>query len=190
MADNSTANVSVGKGVAGGYFYTAPFGTDLPSDYETALDAAFVNCGFITDAGITNSTSASSTTYTDLNGDDILTAQASKTRTIGVQFAEMNEQSLGEVYGHGNVSVNNGVITVEHNNNDMGHRSIVMELVLRDGRKWRRVIEDAQVTDWDDVTVAASSLLALGVTYTLNKGDETQAFIVDYIQEEAEVESE
>ena len=190
MADNSTANVSVGKGVAGGYFYTAPFGTPLPTDYETALDAAFVNCGFITDAGIKHSTSASSTTYKDLNGDDILTAQSSMTRTLNVQFAEMNPQSLGEVYGHGNVDVSGGVITVEHNNDDMPRRSIVEELVLRDGRKWRRVIEDAQATDWDDVTVAASNLLALGITYTLNKGDTTRDFIVDYIQEEADVESE
>lgn len=190
MAQNDTANVSVGKGVAGGYFYTAPIGTALPSDYESAI-TGFENCGFITDEGITASTENSSETYKDLNGDDILTASSGRTRTIGLQFAEMNPQSLAEVFGSDNVSVDvDGSITVHHNNNEMPHRSIVMELVLRDGRKWRRVIEDAQVTDWDDMTVASSELLALGVTYTLSLGNMTKDFIIDYIEPVGADESE
>ena len=35
------ANVSVGKGVAGGYMFVAPAGTALPEDNKTELDAKF-----------------------------------------------------------------------------------------------------------------------------------------------------
>lgn len=190
MAQNDTANVSVGKGVAGGYFYTAPLGTTLPTDYESPL-SDFENCGFITDEGITASTDSNSETYKDLNGDDILTASSGRTRTIALQFAEMNAQSLAEVFGDDNVTVGvDGAITVHHNNAEMPHRSIVMELVLRDGRKWRRVIEDAQVTAWDDMTVASSELVTLGVTYTLAIGNTTKDFIIDYIEPVGADESE
>ena len=190
MAQNNTANVSVGKGVAGGYFYTAPIGTALPTDWSSPL-VGFNNCGFLTDEGITAATEADSETYKDMNGDDILTASSGRTRTIGLQFAEMNPDSLREVYGDDNVTVGaNGTTTVHHNNTEMPHKSIVMELVLRDGRRWRRVIEDAQVTEWDDVTITSSELVALGVTYTISIASTTNDFITDYIEPASSGESE
>lgn len=181
MADNNTANVSVGKGVAGGYFFTAPTGTALPADYTAAKNAAFVNCGFLSDEGIVTTTNAENNDFRDLNGDDVLTATAAKTRNIQVQFIEQNAQALKEVYGQDNVTEANNLITVEHTNDDMPHRSIIMELVLRDGRKWRRVIPDAQVVDWDDFTVVSSELIRNSVTYKVNKGSDGK-YIHDYME--------
>lgn len=186
MADqNNTANVSVGKGVAGGYFFTAPVGTALPTDYSSGLDKAFANVGFLTDEGISHSTDSSTTTFQDMNGDDIATASSGRTRTLEVQFAEVNPVSLKEVVGQANVEVKDGTITVHHNNADMPHRSIVEELVLRDGRRWRRVIPDAQVTDWDEQTMASGDLVDMPVTYTLFKGEGQDDFMYDFIQAEA-----
>lgn len=182
---NNTSNVSVGKGVEGGYMYTAPLGTALPTDYSTALPSVWQNVGFLTDEGVTKTIDSDTETYKDLNGDDIYTAVSSRTRKLNLQFAEMNPRSLSEVYGPDNVTETGGVIKVRHNNTEVPHRSIVLELVLRDGRRWRRVIEDAQVTDWDDETVVSSELVVLGVEYTINKGNTTQDFIVDYIQSTA-----
>ena len=132
---NTTDNVSVGKGVAGGYFYTAPKGTALPTDYSTPLAEAYVNCGFISDEGITSAKDSSTDTYQDLNGDDIATGTSSIERTIQLQFVEMRPESLKEVFGQANVTVTNDTITVRDNNNDMDERVIVMELVLKDGRR-------------------------------------------------------
>ena len=179
---NNTANVSVGKGVEGGYMFTAPVGTVLPTDYATPLGEEWTNVGFLTDEGVTRSLDAQSDTYKDLNGDDIYTAISSRTRTLALQFAEVNTRSLAEVYGEQNVIEENDLIKVRHNNAEVPHRSIVLELVMRDGRRWRRVIEDAQVTDWSDETVVSSQLLVMGVTYTINKGNTTQDFIIDYMQ--------
>lgn len=181
MAANSTANVSVGKGVAGGYFFTAPEGTTLPTDYSTALDVAFTNCGYLTDEGAVFAIDASSDNFLDLNGDTIASSTGSRTRTVNVVFAETNAESLKEVYGQSNVTVGTNSITVQHNGTEMTRRSLVFELVLRNGRKWRRVIPAAQVTEWDDQTILYSELVNYPVTYTMYK-DASGNDMYDYIQ--------
>ena len=185
MANNNTANVSVGKGAVGGYFFTAATSATLPTDYTTAL-SGFTNIGFITDEGIEAAKDAEQTDFKDLNGDVIASEASSITRTIDVNFAEMNADSLKEVFGQSNVTSSSGKTTVKHNNTAMPERAIVMELVLRDGRKWRRVIPRAKVTSWESMTVAATDLVAMGVTYTMfpnSLGD----YMYDYIQETASV---
>lgn len=175
---NNKANVSVGKGVVGGYLFAAPFGTALPTDYTTALNSAFVNLGYVTDEGAVFATDSDTNTFKDLNGTDIATSSGGATRTLTVHLAETKADSLKEVYGQENVTEASGTITVNHTNDDMPHRSLVLELVLRDGRKWRRVIEDAQVTEWEDLTILYSELVNYGITYTLN-GDTPMH---DYVQ--------
>lgn len=178
---NSTANVSVGKGVVGGYFFTAPAGTVLPTDYSTALADTFVNVGYLSDEGITSSMDADSDTFQDLNGDDIATASGSRTRTIGLTLVEVNATALKEIYGQDNVTVaEGGAITVTHNNAEMPHRVGVIEAVLRDGRRWRRVLADMQITEWDDTTIVSTELVTFPVTYTLN-ADSAGNYIYDYI---------
>ena len=175
---NSKDNVSVGKGVVGGYLFSAPYGTALPTNYTAALNTAFVNLGYVTDEGAVFSTDTDTNTFKDLNGDDIYTASGGRSRTLSVNLAETRVDVLKEVYGQDNVTEASGAITVNHTNAEMPRRSLVLELVLRDGKKWRRVIEDAQVTEWEDLTVLYSELVNYGITYTLN-GDTP---IHDYIQ--------
>lgn len=180
MADaNNTANVSVIKGVVGGYLYAAPAGTTLPSDYGTALAADYINLGYVTDSGATFSTDADSNTFKDLNGDNIATSSGGRTRTLNVQLAEVKADTLKEVFGQNAVTVDaSGNITITHDNSDMPHRVVVLELVLRNGRRWRRVLPDAQVTEWGDLTVLYSDLGYFDITFTLNGSNP----IVDYIQ--------
>lgn len=176
---NDKANVSVGKGVVGGYLYWAPAGTALPTDYSTALAADYKNLGYVTDEGATLSVEADSNTFKDLNGTDIATSTGGKTRTLHAILAEMREDALKAYYGDANVTVaKSGDITVTHTNADVEHCVLVLELVLRDGRRMRRVIEDAQPTEWGDQTILYSDLLTLDLTWTLN-GEEP---IHDYIQ--------
>ena len=180
MADaNNTLNVSAGKGVVGGYLFSAPAGTELPTDYSTALGEAFVNLGYVTDDGATFSSDADSNTFKDLNGDTIATSSGGITRTLNVQLAEIKADALKEAFGQDAVTVDgSGNITIEHSNADMKHRVVVLELLLRDGRKWRRILPDAQVTEWGDLTVLYSDLVTLDITYTLNGTPP----VIDYIQ--------
>lgn len=180
MADaNNTQNVSVGKGVVGGYLFAAPSGTALPTNYSTALPNTYVNLGYVTDDGATFSTDVDSSTFKDLNGDDIATSSGGRTRTLNVQLAEVKADTLKEVFGQSAVTVDgSGNITITHDNNDMPHRVVVLELVLRGGRRWRRVLPDAQITEWGDLTVLYSDLVTFDVTFTLNGSNP----IIDYIQ--------
>lgn len=181
MANNSTDNVSVTKGVAGGYFFVAPAGTTLPTDCTTALGSSFTNVGYISDEGISHSKSASSTDFHDMNGDTVANAVTEITRTMTQRFIEINATSLAEYFGATNVTNTNDVITVKDNNTAMPERVIVLELVLKDGRKWRRVVPRAKVTDWSDQTDVSTELAGLECTYT-KYADASGNYEYDYIQ--------
>ena len=177
---NNTAAVSTTKGVAGGYFFTAPYGTALPTDNTTALNTAFTCVGYVSDAGVTHSKSGSSTNFHDLNGDVIASATSDTERTMQQKFVEVNEASLKEFYGQGNVTVSNDMITVTDTNAEMPERSIVLELVLKDGRKFRRVIPRAKATEWGDMVDVATDLAGFELTYT-KFADADGAYEHDYI---------
>jgi hypothetical protein len=44
----------------------------------------------------------------------------------------------------------------------------VAELVLKDGRRWRKVIPDGQVTEIGDLTENSSTILAREITVAMN----------------------
>ena len=179
---NNAENVSVGKGVAGGYIFSAPIGTALPTDYSTALDPAYKNLGFISDEGISNAVAnSSSDPFRDFNGDTVSSAAPSKTETLTVSYIEIKADTLKEVYGQDNVKDEEGMIVVEHTNDEMPHRVLVLELVLKNGRRWRRVLPNAQVTAWDTMTLVYTDLIKLPVTYTANADAEGRP-MYDYIQ--------
>ena len=182
MAANNKANVSVAKGVIGGYFYIAPIGTTLPTDYTTALNSAFENVGYISDEGVTHAKSSSTTDFTDMNADSIETAVNIDSRTVAATFVEMNEVALKARFGDSNVTVDSttGAISWKDTNGEMPHVSIVEELVLKGGRRWRRVIPDAKVTEWEDTTDVSTELAGGGLTYT-KYVDSTGAYEYDYL---------
>lgn len=177
---NSTANVSTTKGVIGGYFFTAPEGTTLPTDNTTALDNAFVNIGYISDAGVVHSKSGSNTNFHDMNMDNIASAASEIDRTMVQKFVEVNVNALKEARGQTNVTASTTMITAKDTNDDMPYRCIVQELVLKGGRKWRRVIPRAKVTDWGDETDLSTELAGFELTYT-KFADSTGAYQYDYI---------
>ena len=72
MATNNSANVTAGIPKVGGAFFHAPLGTDLPTDAKTALDAAFKNLGYISEDGLTESTSIDTNTVKAWGGDVVI----------------------------------------------------------------------------------------------------------------------
>ena len=51
---NTATNVTTGKPKVSGAVFIAPKGTALPTDATSALSGAFVNLGFVSDAGVGN----------------------------------------------------------------------------------------------------------------------------------------
>lgn len=155
---NNTANVSAGKGVKGGYIFSAPVGTTLPTDIETTLDPAFKCLGFISEDGYVESVSEDSSDIVDMNGDLMDSTSSNRVESAQVTFAEIKAETLKRQYGDGNVTDEDGLITVKHNSDSHPTFAYVLELVLKNGRRWRKVVPQGQSSELDDLTIASSEL--------------------------------
>lgn len=177
-AKQSSANVTFSKPGASanksGYIWVAPLGTAIPSDATTELDAAFVGLGYLSEDGLTEPASFEP-------GDDIVAAggdtvaQAdptfSKTWT-GTCIESLNEDLLKVAYGSGNVTVTaatgtkDGVITVKEQAGDIEHHVIVIDEMLKGGRKRRNVMADATFLITGDITHVHTALV--NFEFTIN----------------------
>lgn len=178
---NNTDNVSSAKGVKGGYIYTAPVGTTLPTDYTTALDEAFLVLGFISADGYVESIESDSEDMTDMNGDLMDSPKTSRVESAQVTLAEIKAETLKVQYGEDNVTDSGGMITVKHNSDSDTTRSYVLELVLKNGRRWRKVVPKGQSSELDSLTIAVGELCARALTMKYLTDDEGNT-CYDYIQ--------
>lgn len=67
--------VTAGKPKVGGALFRAPAGTALPTDAVTALAEAYKCLGYVSEDGVTNSTSIDSDEVKAWGGDTVLTPQ-------------------------------------------------------------------------------------------------------------------
>lgn len=174
----SSANVTFSKpGTSAnksGYIWVAPLGTVTPTDATTELGDAFVGLGYLSEDGLTEPASFEP-------GDDIVAAggdtvaQAdptfSKTWT-GTCIEALNEDLLKVAYGSGNVTVtkatasNDGVITIKEQAGDLEHHAIVIDEMLKGGRKRRNVMADATFLITGDITHVHTALV--NFEFTIN----------------------
>lgn len=178
---NSTENVSAAKGVKGGYFFSAPLGTAVPTDITSALDENYVNLGYVLEDGFVFSEDTDNTEVKDINGDTIANLSGSRTETVQVTLAEVKKDTLSEVRGHANVKDEKGILTVKHNSEERETRVYVLELILKDGRRQRSVIPAGKVTEIGDVTYHSSDVVAFELTITCFV-DENGDTVIDYIE--------
>lgn len=178
---NNQANVSAGKGVKGGYIFSAPVGTTLPTDIETELDTAFKCLGFISEDGYVETVEEDSNDIVDLNGDLMDSSNSNRVESAQFTLAEIKAETLKRQYGENNVTDEDGIITVHHNSDSHSVFAYVLELVLKNGRRWRKVIPQGQSSELDDLTVASSELCqrALTMKYLTDEAGNT---CYDYIE--------
>ncbi len=178
---NDTANVSTGKGVAGGYVFRAPVATaTIPTDNTTALGTEFVGLGYISEDGISESIESDSENVVDMNGDVILVASSSREETITFTLVEVMADALKVAYGDANVTTANDVITVKHNGADTGQHVYVFELVLKNGRKWRQVVPVGSVTEVGELTINSGEVVGREITIAC-AADAQGNTVYDYI---------
>ena len=180
-AANNTENVSYGKFKTGGYFFVAPHGTALPTDNTTALNAAFMNMGFLGDDGLVFSNDSSTNTGYDANGDSIATSAGEVTKTMSTTFREIKADTMKVVYGDGNVTDSAGTLTVKDQGPNDGLYSAVVEILLADGRKDRKVIPMCSPNQLGEETIVYSELVGKPVTWSVLKDATTGSYYIDYI---------
>lgn len=178
---NNQANVSSAKGVKGGYIFSAPEGTALPTDIKTKLNSAFKCLGFISEDGYVETVDEDSNDISDMNGDVMDSTNSNRVESAQFTLAEIKSETLKRMYGAANVTDARGVITVKHNSDSHDTFSYVLELVLKNGRRWRKVVPMGMSSELDDLTIASSELCqrALTIKYL---SDEHGNTCYDYIE--------
>lgn len=176
-ATQSSANVTFSKpGTSAnksGYIWVAPLGTKVPTDATTELGETFVGLGYLSEDGLTEPASFEP-------GDDIVAAggdtvaQAdptfSKTWT-GTCIEALNEDLLKIAYGSANVTVTpasttDGSITIKEQAGDIEHHVIVIDEMLKGGRKRRNVMADATFLITGDTSHVHTALVNFEFTIT------------------------
>ena len=161
---NNQANVSSAKGVKGGYIFSAPLGTELPTDIKTKLDPAFKCLGFLSEDGYVESVDEDADDINDMNGDVMDSTNSKRVESAQLTFAEIKAATLKRQYGDANVTDENGLITVKHNADSHDVFAYVLDLVLKNNRRWRKVVPKGKSSELDDLTIASSELCQRALT--------------------------
>lgn len=170
MATTAT-NVTVGKPKVGGAVHFAPLGTTLPTDATTAIASvsnAYVDLGYISEDGLTNSNSPESDTVKAWGGDTVLNLQTDRPDTFSLTFIEaMNEDVLKVIYGSSNVTKDgSGNLTVKATAQDIPAGVFVFDMILKGGRAKRIVVPNGTVSELGDISYKDSEAVGYNVTIT------------------------
>lgn len=173
----SSANVTFSKpGTSvnkSGYIWVAPLGTKLPTDAITELDEAFSGLGYLSEDGLTEP--AAYTAGDDIvaaGGDTVAQADPTFSKTwTGTCIEALNEDLLKVAYGSTNVTVTaaegkDGTITIKEQAGDLEHHVIVIDEMLKGGRKRRNVMADATFLITGDISHVHTALVNFEFTIT------------------------
>lgn len=178
---NNKANVGAAKGVAGGYIFWAPAGTELPTDYSTPLSEAFVNLGFVTDDGVSMSDEADTEDHSDLNGEVVDSSRTGYKSTLVATLMEFKKATQELYYGTSNVTDVGGLLTVHNRGDEAPHGVLVLELLLKGKRRLRKVCPDAQIVEMGELKAVSSDIYAREATFNLYK-DDSGDYWTDYAE--------
>lgn len=164
---NDKKKVHLGKPKVGGAIFAAPAGSTLPTDATTALDAAFKNVGYISEDGVTNANSNSFSNIKAWGGDVVITYNEEHTDTFSFTIIEStSEDALKLVFGSTNVTKTASLITINVGNKEAEDISLVIEMVLQDGKAKRIVIPLCNVTEVGEITYSDTEEVGYETTVT------------------------
>lgn len=164
----NTAEVTAGKPKVGGHVFRAPIGTALPTDAVTALNVAFVDMGYISEDGVTNSNTPEAETINDWGGTPVLRIQTSKDDTFKLKFisaenAEVQKMVYGATNVTGTISGTNG-LAVTANAKELEDYEYVIEMIARGNVAHRVVIPSAKPTEIGDIVYKSNEVVGYDVT--------------------------
>ena len=164
----NATKVSVGKPKVGGAVHWAPLGTALPASATEALNASFVELGYVSEDGLTNNNSPESDTVKAWGGDTVLTLQTDRPDTFALTLLEsMNENVLKTIYGASNVTTDgSGNITVKATAGDMPSGAWVFDMILKGGRAKRIVVPNGTISELGEITYKDDEAVGYNITIT------------------------
>ena len=159
--------VTAGKPKIGGAVSIAPTSTTLPTDATTALDAAFVNLGYISEDGMTQGMTRDSEAIKAWGGDTVMTSQTEFEETFTFTLIEALSIDVRKaVYGDANVTgaLATGITTVV-NSAELGLHAWVVDLVYN-GAVSRIVIPNGKVSEIGDTSYVDGEPVGYEITVT------------------------
>lgn len=149
----TATNVTAGKPNTSGSIFVAPIDTTLPTNATATLAAGFVQLGYVSEDGVTNTNTPDSEDIKSWGGDTVLSLQTEKTDEFQLTLIEaLNENVLEVVYGSNNVTGTLATgISVTANSDEPEERAWVIDMILRGGALKRIVIPDAKVSEIGDI---------------------------------------
>ena len=149
----NVSNVTAAKPGVGGAIFRAPLATTLPTTADEALDAAFKDLGFISEDGLKNNNTASTSDVKAWGGQTVLNLQTDKPDTFKFRLIEfMNPEVLRAVYGDGNVSgaIATG-LAITANADEQEAQAWVVDCVLKGDVLDRTVIPNGVVSEVGEI---------------------------------------
>jgi len=159
------SNVTTGKPKVAGAVYRAPKGTPLPTSATDTLNGAFVDQGYISEDGVTNTNSPTTETIKEWGGQSVLVVTTEKPDTFKLKFLEsLNYNVLEAVYGASNVTLSGSTISVKANADALEENSYVIDMVMTGGALRRIVIPCASLSALGDIVYTANDAVGYEVT--------------------------
>lgn len=147
----------------------APIGTALPTDATTALDAAFVSGGYVSENGLSLTPEYSTVDIREWNGGLVRRLKQSFDGTLTWEMLQTDAESMKTAFGDGNVTVTAADTT--HGNRmaiqlgkDLPERAS-WAFNMKDGsNRVRIVVPDGQITTVGEVSFTSSAAVIWPVT--------------------------
>lgn len=173
---NDKDNITIGRPKAGGAIYVAPLGTALPTDAGTSLSGSYVNLGYVTEDGVTQSTSEETDMIKAWGPENVMMAQNDFGESVTYNLMEtIRPAVLQFVRGAENVSIDaDGAIASGTTGDPLPRCVVVIDTIQNNGsanpRIHRIVYGDCQITDRSgDQTYNNSDPVTFPVTLTAYK---------------------
>ncbi|MBQ0113621.1 MAG: hypothetical protein KBT03_10860 [Bacteroidales bacterium] len=149
---STASNVTAAKPKVGGGVYVAPTGTSAPTDATTTLNVAFKSLGYVSEDGLTNTNSPSSSDVKAWGGDIVMSLLTEKPDKFKFKLIEnVNVEVLKTVYGDENVTEEDGAIKITASAKDLPLKSWCFETVLNDSTVKRIYVPQAKITSVGDI---------------------------------------
>ena len=165
---SNVENVTAAKPKVGGAISRAALGTTLPTTADETLNAAFKSLGYISEDGVTNKNTATTSSVKAWGGQEVLNLQTEKPDTFKFRVLEyMNDEVLKTIYGDANVSgaLATGISLVA-NDDEQENKSWVIDCILKGGVLHRTVIPNGVVSEVGELQFYDGG--ALGCDITIN----------------------
>jgi hypothetical protein len=153
IVPNDKDNITIGLPKPSGALFWAPAGTALPVDAEVALNAAFINLGYVTEDGLTSTVAEDGDDIKAWGPETVGRSQTNYAKTYVFSLLETARvTALQFVYGQDNVEIDvDGNITIDETGEQLPRGILVCDTLQNNGgatpRIKRQILGDAQFTD-------------------------------------------